>query len=260
MSDSPLISIIVVVLNSRDTFADMLASITDQSFTDREIIVVDGQSIDGTVELIKNNVEKIDRWVSEPDKGIYDAMNKGIDMARGRWLYFIGADDVMLDKSLEQAAPYLADDHTIYYGDVLAVGKNRRFDGEYSMFMLANRNFPHQAQFFPKTVWDMYRYDLRFPLSADYALNIRLAGDTRFRMQYIPVTVARFNDVTGVSAQRKDAAFERVKWQLVRENLPYPPYLLALIRYKGIVLLRKIGLEMLVKKLYHRILSWQRSP
>ena len=86
MVRTPLLSIITVIYNAKDDFIDTKHSITSQTFRDFEWIIIDGGSTDGTLELIKENQENVSYWVSEPDKGIYDAMNKGIKHANGTWL------------------------------------------------------------------------------------------------------------------------------------------------------------------------------
>jgi len=96
-----LISIITVVLNGVEFLEEAFESVFSQSFTDYEYIVIDGGSTDGTIDIIGKYAENIEYWVSEPDNGVYDAMNKAIKVAKGRWLYFLGADDVLFD-SLQQ--------------------------------------------------------------------------------------------------------------------------------------------------------------
>jgi glycosyltransferase involved in cell wall biosynthesis len=88
------VSIITVVYNGKNTIEDCLKSIYSQTYPEIEHIVVDGGSADGTVDIIKRNKKSISKWISEPDKGIYDALNKGIKMATGDIIGFLHADDV----------------------------------------------------------------------------------------------------------------------------------------------------------------------
>lgn len=97
-----MISIIIPTFNSAKTLAQAIDSILDQTFADWEMILIDGVSKDQTIELIKSYSDQNNkiRWISEPDQGIYDAMNKGLKMAKGNWVYFLGSDDRLYDKNV----------------------------------------------------------------------------------------------------------------------------------------------------------------
>jgi glycosyltransferase involved in cell wall biosynthesis len=90
---SPLLSIITVVYNNKKGLEFTLKNILNQTFKDYELIIIDGASTDGTVGLIKQSEPYISYWISEKDKGIYDAMNKGIQAAKGQWITFMNSDD-----------------------------------------------------------------------------------------------------------------------------------------------------------------------
>ena len=92
------ISIITVCFNSVNTIENTIASVLDQTYNNIEYIVVDGQSADGTLEIIKNFEDKITKWISEPDTGLYDAMNKGIAMATGDIIGILNSDDIFFFK------------------------------------------------------------------------------------------------------------------------------------------------------------------
>ena len=94
------ISIITVVYNRKDDFEKTLNNILSQSYSNLELIIVDGGSTDGTLEIIKKYDQKISYWVSEPDKNIYDAMNKGISMSSGKWINFMNAGDIYYDNDV----------------------------------------------------------------------------------------------------------------------------------------------------------------
>lgn len=94
---TPLISIIIPTYNCENTFTIALKSVLSQDLEEKEIIIVDGGSSDGTLDLLNKYDQQIDYWISEPDNGIYDALNKGIDLANGEWLYFLGSDDKLYD-------------------------------------------------------------------------------------------------------------------------------------------------------------------
>lgn len=117
---SPLISIIIATYNSANTLQRALESVLNQSLQDWECVIVDGASKDGTLDLIHEYTAKDPRfrYVSEPDKGIYDAYNKGWRMARGKWIHYLGSDDELMPKGLE-ALIAESDDSDIIYGNTL---------------------------------------------------------------------------------------------------------------------------------------------
>src|SRR4051812_22785748 len=115
-------SIIIPTFNARATLRECVASIEQQTFSDFEILLIDGASTDGTLALIQEigATYRNIRWRSEPDAGVYDAMNKGIRLARGQWLYFLGADDWLRDASVfENMEPHLNGTADLVYGDVV---------------------------------------------------------------------------------------------------------------------------------------------
>lgn len=110
MSSMPLITVIVAVFNGTKTLQQCLDSFFEQTYARKEIIVIDGGSRDGTVEILEMNSENISYWESQVDEGIYDAWNKGIARARGDWICFLGADDFFWQPDvLEQLAVILSD-------------------------------------------------------------------------------------------------------------------------------------------------------
>jgi glycosyltransferase involved in cell wall biosynthesis len=109
MSNKPLITIIIAVYNGAKTLQQCIDSVAQQTYPNKELIIIDGGSKDGTVDLLKTNHGKIGYWVSEPDYGIYHAWNKGLAQANGDWICFLGADDYFWDTQvLERAAVKLA--------------------------------------------------------------------------------------------------------------------------------------------------------
>ncbi|MGM8362798.1 glycosyltransferase family 2 protein [Flavobacterium sp. ARAG 55.4] len=103
---SPKISIITVSYNSVSTIEDTILSVINQKYTNYEYIIIDGGSNDGTVEIIKKYQDKISFWVSEPDKGIYDAMNKGLEIAKGEFIGILNSDDWYENQTLENVVKY----------------------------------------------------------------------------------------------------------------------------------------------------------
>ena len=220
-SHAPFITIILPVYNAAATLERCLLSILQQTYLDFELIVIDGASTDSSQEIIRKYAERVDYWVSEKDQGIYAAMQKGINQAHGRWLYFLGADDILVN-ILHRVTPYLKKDNHIYYGDVYWPSQNRVYDGEFKWHKLVHKNICHQAIFYPRRAFDSYHYNLKYRYLADYDLNLRLWADRRFVFQYLPLLICVFqDDPTGKAGygydadEIRDVAFQKDKSQLI---------------------------------------------
>lgn len=107
----PRITVITAVYNGERFLEQAIRSVLDQSFKDFEYIVIDGGSTDGTLDIIKRYEDRIERWISEPDSGIYDAWNKGVALARGEWIAFLGSDDAYYVNALKEYVGFI-DGHT----------------------------------------------------------------------------------------------------------------------------------------------------
>jgi len=199
--DKPLLSIIVVVLDRAYCFESCIQSILGQSYDNVEFIVIDGGSKDGTLDILQNYSDKIDYWVSEPDQGLYYAMNKAVEIASGDWLYFIGSDDVLLPDCLPAMAPYLKCDSTIYYGNVYGTGRKRVYNGPFTRYHISGPGIKHQGMFFPKKVFTVLRYDVSYKIGADWDLSLRCLIDLSCSFIYVPELIAAYNDIDGLSNQ-----------------------------------------------------------
>ncbi len=193
----PKISIISVVLNNRPHIEDCIRSVLNQTYDNIEYIVVDGGSTDGTKEILKKYEDKFFRWVSEPDKGIYDAMNKGINLATGDIVGFLNSDDVYYDSSvLEHVSQIMADSSTdLCYFDLVYVKENdtgnvvRYWKScNYKKGLFARGWVPpHPTVFVRKSVYAKHgAFNLDYPLAADFELMARLLDRFQVRSVYIP--------------------------------------------------------------------------
>ncbi|HCS88660.1 MAG TPA: hypothetical protein DIW77_01000 [Chromatiaceae bacterium] len=236
----PLVTIVVVTHNSAKGLSNVLREVLDLRRDDVELVIIDGASTDATLEIIRAREGEIDQWLSEPDGGPYEAMNKGLRLGRGQWFYFLGADDRLQAGFLAMLAT-LQNPATIYYGDVWMPRRSIRYGGAFTPLELALRNICHQAIFYPRCVWQAHRYDPRYPRLADYALNLRCCADANLRFEYVPELVAIFNDQGGLSQSGLDLAFEADRLALVRPMLPLHLYLLACAWHLGLRGLRRIG-------------------
>ena len=174
---APFISIVVVCRNPGAQLATALASVWEQTIRDRlELIVIDGASTDGTPHWLEQNRTHIEHWSSQPDDGIYDAMNQGVAHATGQWVYFLGADDhLATPEILAKISAQLESS-----GGSIAAGTARFSDGRIYAFTGApgaiRRNFlHHQATFYRRALFDQCgEFDTTLRLQADYEFNLRL--------------------------------------------------------------------------------------
>ncbi len=215
---SPVLSVVTVVYDGVATMEACIRSVLEQAHDNVEFIVVDGGSTDGTLDLLERYGDRIDYWVSEPDRGIFHAMNKGVSLITGDYVLFLGCDDVLLGFTPELVRR-LTDPRCIYYGDVYIARSDRTFDGEFNRLKLCHTNICHQAILYPALVFEKYRYNLRYKDLADHEFNMRCWADPILRFEYLPVVMAEYND-QGNSGVSIDHAFQGDRLELVRRYFP----------------------------------------
>lgn len=217
------VTVVTVVYNGAEYIERAIDSVAGQSYPNIEYIIVDGGSTDGTLDILERRKADITRYISEPDKGIYDAMNKGIALATGDWIYFLGCDDFLYPEFSEMC-PRLKDSSTVYYGNVFHKGKV--LNGEFNSYMLAKYPILHQAVFYPRMAMERYKYNLRYKVAADHYITIQCWHDKDIKFQYEDICVARYMEA-GFSAVTRDEAFEKDRLKIVYENFG----LLVLVRF-----------------------------
>lgn len=193
------LSIIIVTRNAGSDLELTLKSIFSQVFNDYEIVIIDGKSTDGTLNLIATQAEKIAYFVSEKDKGIYDAMNKGIKASKGEYIQFLNAGDYFTNnKVLEQVFLNLQEQPTLIYGDINILhtdGKiTRQVAGEYTLENLLARGtgvLCHQAMFVRRDIAPIYnlRYKYKSELNWYFDL-VELEGFSYKKQDTIVVNYA----------------------------------------------------------------------
>ncbi len=194
---APLVSIISVNLNDRAGLARTLASIGRQTFKDREVIVVDGGSTDGSVDVIRENAAVVSDWVSEKDAGIYDAMNKGILRAHGTYCIFLnGGDAFASDEALERffAAGEPVED--VLYSDAVVEHEDKTTHVwetpptlGWELFM--RTTLPHQSSAFRRDLFERVGlYDTRFKMGGDHEFYLRSIVTRGATTRKVPVPLA----------------------------------------------------------------------
>jgi len=228
-SKDVLVSVVCVTLNAAKTLPCLIKSVSDHKTSAVEFVVIDGKSTDDTVDILKENEDVIDFWISKPDNGIYDAMNRSLNYIKGRWVIFLGADDLLLD-GFNKMITQLNDTNTVYYGNLVFYGK--QFQKVYDDYYLTKLNFCHQAIFYPRAVFAKYKYDLQYRVYADYHLNLRCWNDPGFNFVHSGHFISDFAE-GGFSSTTKDAVFERDRDVLFKKYLKPASYYRYLNRTRG---------------------------
>lgn len=218
-------TVATVCYNAANTIEETILSVVNQTYDNVEYVIVDGGSTDSTLDIVHKYEGKRIKLISEPDNGVYDAMNKALKIATGDFLIFLGADDHFISFDILSKISILTiDKQIIYYGNVLRPQRNDIFCGYYNKWKFAVKNLPHQAIFYPQSVYKNYSYDLRYKVYADYVYNLNLFKNYKFR--YLPLTVSFFND-NGMSSSVKDKFFEMDYGRLTKKNLGVLPNIYA---------------------------------
>lgn len=196
------ISVITIAYNSGHSISDAIDSVLSQTYNDIEYIIVDGKSKDNTVEVVKSYGSRISKFVSEPDKGIYDALNKGIRMATGDVIGFMHSDDLFASEDIlaKVAEIFNTNDVDSVYGDLQYVYKNDtnkvlRYwkSGRFSLRRLKMGWMPpHPTFYVKKKVYDNYGlFNTDFRIAADYDTMLRFLGKHRISTYYLPEVMVK---------------------------------------------------------------------
>ena len=182
MSDGgrPLVSIITVVRNGAAGIGRTLNRVAAQAGVLHEHLVIDGASSDGTLSILKQHRSRQLRWISEPDGGIYEAMNKAVALSRGEWLLFLGADDALADQNV--LSEVLVENDLSGYDLVCGVSRfddGRRYVSRLDWRINVFNTIHHQAAFYRRSLFDEFRYRTDIPVTADYELNYLMRRQNR---------------------------------------------------------------------------------
>lgn len=205
-----LLSIITINLNNSAGLEKTLASVAGQTFREFEYIVIDGESSDGSVEIIDRFAQSFSdipfRWISESDTGIYNAMNKGIQMARGEYMHFLNSGDWLVDDAVvENMLRLLAESTDILVGNVISVrkdgkvryNKNRK---AVSLLTFYSGTIQHTSAYIKKSLFDRYGlYDESLRIVSDWKWYLQVAGLNKANVKFTD-TYVTFFDTTGISS------------------------------------------------------------
>jgi glycosyltransferase involved in cell wall biosynthesis len=198
--DKPLVSIITPSYNQADFLEETVLSVLDQDYQNLEYIIVDGGSTDGSLEIIKKYSDQLAWWVSEPDRGQTDAINKGFAKANGEILAWLNSDDTYLSGAVSEAVAYLQDHPEVgmVYGDANLIDEESHVIGkfparqtDYQRLMRGYVHIPQQSTFFRSKLWKIVGpLDPAFFFAMDYDLWVRLSQQAP--LKYYPRVWANF--------------------------------------------------------------------
>lgn len=199
-SSHPLITIITVVYNAQKNIEDTILSVINQSYKNYEYIIVDGGSNDGTLDIIKKYERYIDKWVSEADCGIYDAMNKGLDLAKGGWLNFMNAGDSFYSNDVLESifTKKINDNVDIIYGNTDIGHKILKYKQKLNLKAMAQgMMLCHQSTFY--RLDKLIRYNLEYKICGDQDFTMQYFAKNK-KSQYMDITISKY-DLDGISSQ-----------------------------------------------------------
>lgn len=241
---APKISIIIAVYNGSKTIQQCIDSVWQQSYQNKELIIIDGGSKDATVEMLKANHEKISYWISEPDRGIYNAWNKGLAKANGEWICFLGADDFFCENdALERVSVALQNIHSdirLAYSRIMlfTVDGKQLFPvgepwGKMKTLFKQGMCLPHQGVMHRRSLFEQNgNFDESFRIGGDYELMLRelKSAEAEFIPDIIAVAMRQgglsSNPSSTIEAMRDIRRAQKMHGQ----NWPTPFWLAAMVR------------------------------
>jgi hypothetical protein len=213
----PAFSIITPTYNSGSKLDRTVKSVLSQSLGDFEYLLMDGFSQDGTREWIAGIKDPRVKAFSEPDKGTYDAMNKGVQQARGKYLVFLCSGDELLPGILQEMIPHLPKEGlAMIYGNVLWNGMI--YSGKFSKLDLCDHNICHQAIFYGRRLFQILGgYDLKYKTLADWAFNLKCFGNSQIQIRHVSINVALYEG--GGISEGGDPIFNADRKSLILRHL-----------------------------------------
>lgn len=217
-------SIITVNYNNKDGLRKTIESVIHQSFKDFEYIVIDGGSTDGSAEILEEYDNDIDYWVSEPDKGVYYAMNKGISQAHGDYLNFMNSGDCFFDeKVLEHlSSKDLSTDIIVgrdyHFNETTQQGFATILPSRLSMLTFIHHTLPHQSSFFKRELFSNSLYDESLRMVADVKFYIQKICVEQCSVQLIDDIICR-REPDGISMTQNERRIQEHQ-QIIAETLP----------------------------------------
>ena len=196
-------SVITINYNNSEGLRHTIESVAGQTYKDYEYIIIDGGSTDGSVEVIKKYADRIDYWVSEPDGGIYNAMNKGVAQAHGVYCIFMNSGDRFYEQNVLEKVNTVNPTEDVVVGKVSIDDENHIISppplGILTMYHLYSGSIPHQGSFIRTNLLRKYPYDEKLKISSDWKFFVQILILNNGSIRYLDEFVARY-DTEGLSS------------------------------------------------------------
>lgn len=204
------ISVITINYNNADGLKKTIESVICQSYNDYEFIIIDGGSIDNSQDIILQYQNQITYWVSEPDKGIYNAMNKGISKATGDYCIFMNSGDCFYDSEVIYNFITLNLNEDIVVGNIFSSKSNKvlfsKPQREISLYYLYSSTIPHQGSFIKTSLQKKHLYDESLKIVADWKFFVQAIILDNCSYKYIDIPIGKF-DTEGLSTTHREATW-----------------------------------------------------
>lgn len=263
------VTIITASYNAKKTIEQTISSVVHQDYPNIEYIVVDGGSTDGTVEIIKKYEPYGVKWISEPDQGLYDALNKGLQLATGDYVEIIGADDSLTRADIiSRVVSEMEPDTDILCGQEWLVDEAQKTQIPYTNTIARNKStyyggmIPHAAMFVRRSLFHRYPFDTGYRITGDYKFFLQCYYDESVRIQYSDTMVVFFS-ISGMSSRieacwaEDNRIYQDLKIPFHSPDYSHLPFLIRWLK-KGLVVFR---LFIPVRKMWHFVrtrILWKR--
>ena len=241
----PLITVVTVVRNGEITLEETILSVINQTYSNIEYIIIDGASTDGTIDIIKKYENRINYWISEPDKGIYYAMNKGVELATGDYIALLNSDDWYEPNACEIVVNEInIVKKDIYHGMLRVIDKKNNkiiFVYGYDIYAINQNMIPHPTCFISKEIYLRFKYDINYKSASDYDFIIK-AYKSNASFYFIEKIMANFR--TGGMSWSMTNDIETLKIQRKNGFIKVHKYYLRILLVKLIYLFKKVSLIM----------------
>ncbi len=228
----PKISIITINYNNATGLDKTIRSVITQTYKEFEFIVIDGQSTDTSVDVIKTYAHQLTNWISEPDGGIYDAQNKGILNSTGDYLLFLNSGDVLVDNNVLEHVSTKLNGQSFYYGNLILESNHQSVKHQapeiIDVDFMLNSTFWHPCVFIKSSLFKEFGlYNTTFKICGDYEFFIRCLLKPNITTQYLDLFITRF-DANGISnnpqqnqlqTEEREKAWRMNVSELIYENL-----------------------------------------
>ncbi len=262
--NEPLISIITVCYNEEKGIEKTCKSVAGQTHNNFEWIVIDGKSTDNTLNIIKKYKNKISTLISEKDKGRYDAMNKGISKAKGKFILFLNGGDSFVDNNvLENTSNLIKEDeekNDIYYGDAIYDnGEIVSFShSKLNKKFFKTKTISHQSTFIKKSLFSKYgKYNLKYKIVADFDFWVKTIAINKVKTKYLPLLISVF-DLNGISTDYKLAKKqiqERNEVLMNHRIIGKTGAKLATLKWSLLAMLKRVRLYNFIRRKYRKVVG-----